>query len=316
MFKNFAALKTELGHRIKRPAMADSRKGDFLNYAQDEIAQQFDLKHLKEFVDFTATSDLRTAYILANYLNVFQIMDLTNDLELRERTDTHLTSYDPDFSETGTPYYYSIGERREAKGDPTAASTVDIVSSSASDVAVKVRVQGYVSGVRRSELITLTGKTEATGSLSFSFPLIGIKKDTTSVGVVTVTDTTSTTTLSEIAPSDLVTEYQAVHFYPIPSSSTSMRARIYRAPIRMVEDEDSPDMPLIFHEGLLIRATIKGLRDTWGFKEANAYEIAEWAPYLKRLKKYDRPRGTRAPVIGRGRRTTPITNLPPEYPAY
>src|SRR3990167_2350480 len=147
---------------------------DFIRQRYDQILRFYSWPELtrKYTVQLTAST---TDYALRRDVEeVYKIWDSTNGREIKRKTlDRHIRFTAPveevaGNATTGNPEaWYPIGEK-SVSALLSIADTIQIVSTSASDVSPKViRIKGLVSGVEVAETITLTGASVATSSNTY-----------------------------------------------------------------------------------------------------------------------------------------------------
>jgi hypothetical protein len=223
-----------------------------------EVASKFSFDHLWYKHSFSTVASTRSYYVDEFLPNGIRFLfDETNNTELVQKDEKDMVSLDPDLDETGTPSYYSLTGLTTYQGQPSSASTITIVSGSASDTTQKVRIKGLVSSAQNYELLTLNGTTTVAGTLSFS-EVTQISKDNTTTGAITVTDTSGSTTLAVIPRFKYASEYQEINFYHIPDDTYTIAVHGMRRPLDMVNSEDLPDLPEMFHEILVTGMLIRG----------------------------------------------------------
>ena len=298
---NLATLRTELGQKIKKTSLANVRVDRWLNAAVEDVCRAFDADHLLDETTRTAASGIRLYFVPDCQPNgIAQIVDTTNDIVLTKLDEEDVERIDVDRNDSGNARFYSGYGYSEVEGIPLAASTVDIVSASASDTTQQVRISGLVNSVLDDEIITLNGTTVATGSLSFS-AIYGVRKTGATVGRVTVNvNDTSNTVIAYIAPDALIRQYQPFRVWNVPDSADVLRVRYYRLPRPMINAEDVPDVSSHeFHELVLIGAAIRGHRDLFDHDIAQKVLVEEWSPFIQQFaRRQGKNRTDRSPVIG------------------
>lgn len=313
MFLNLTTLRSELGNRLKAPStISSSRKDLWLNLAQDDVAVEMDPANLLVTDTFSSTSSTRKYYLDFQFNKIVAVVDTTNNSELDYLPESDVEWLNPDLSQTGTPSGWGIYGLEFIRAQPTSASVVTVVSSSASDTTQMVRINGIVSGARDTELLSLNGTTSVPGSKSFS-SIHSIAVNSACVGRVTSTSNSGGVTLSVVAPGLFVDQKQPLYLWPIPDATISYRVRGYRAPRAMINAEDFPDMPDTYHELVLIGAIIRGHMDLFRHEIAGKVYALEWLPLVKKLKaEMGQRRSKRSPVIVGGPPTLPFG---PRYPS-
>ena len=136
------------------------------------------------------TERTNKAILKRNNLRMFQI--------------DHLLSY----ASANVPYVYAKDGTTPLKIQPSAAGILKLSSDSASDTNIQVRVRGQdANGNQRTELISLNGTSEISGSVTFAASSITtVSKNALSVGTITIKDA-SDNTLDTIAPRDYNNKY-------------------------------------------------------------------------------------------------------------
>ena len=142
---------------------------------------------------------------------------------------------------------------------PSAASTVNIVSSSASDTtaAKAITVRGMTSSGITTESLTPNGVTTVTGTTSFT-RILNVTKAASWVGTCTLK--AGSTTLLTLFATELGRSYPQMFLTRLPSSVETLEYRFYRRPSPFSNDNDMPDIPppferILVWDALLILAT-------------------------------------------------------------
>lgn len=313
---NLTTLRSELGVKIKRTTIANARLDRWLNMAVDDVLQSVDSDHMIQSSTITMVSGTRLYYVPdCEYNKILSVVDTTTDTILELRSEYNLEEQDPDLDDAGSPLFYAPYGYTEYEGQPLTASTVSIVSTSASDTTQTVRIPGVVNSVDGTENLTLNGLTTVTGTASFS-AIHGARKSATTVGRVRVTvNDASTTRIADIAPASLIRQYQPIYLFPVPNAANSMRVRYIRKPRAMVNAEDIPDVSSDqYHELVLIGAAIRGHRDLFDHVIARKVLEEEWVPMVERFKKQQgNKRGRKSPVIGGNEEYFELGRLPNSY---
>lgn len=297
---NLVTLRAELRRRTKADSLSNAQLNRFLNLAQDDVVSQIDAEHLITTTTFATVANQRIYRVPdIEYNKVLSVVDETNGIVLRHRSEYDMEDADPEFNDTGTSSYYTVRGYDEFQNQPSAASVISIVSSAAGDTTQRVRLHGVAGGVARTQLLTLNGTTTVAGAVSFT-SLTGVRKDATTTGNVTVTSNAGAVTVAVIGPDQLVRFYQPIVLQWTPNAVATIRVRYIRKPKEMVYDEDVPDVGSdVFHELVLIGATIRGFRDIHHFDAANNVQQTEWLPGLATIKRQQgNLRSRKSPVIG------------------
>lgn len=161
----------------------------------------------------------------------------------------------------------------------TAASTVNVVSSSTSDnTAFTVRVQGTVSGEQTSETLTLNGTTVVTSSNTYdSGSFIRVSKSGTTTGTLTFKQTSNSNVLATLGQTEFTTSYRRIRLYQVPTAGT-LAIYYVRSVERMVNDLDVPEWDCTSH--LIAAASADGLREQRRFADAAQQEAIAEQEYM------------------------------------
>lgn len=182
------------------------------------------------------------------------------------------------------PIYYKMWEENMALKQPLEASTVSVISSTASDTSVPITVFGTVSGYPDSETITCTGNTTTTGSKSFTY-IDRVVKSSTSVGRITVTTNSGNVTVAVLPVGDTTGGifYKKVLLWPLPNAVFPMHVMYYKQPYRMVNDSDIHELGQEFDHAIILLTTAK-IRYQNNQKEGDRF-MAMYTDELKSLRK-------------------------------
>lgn len=151
---------------------------------------------------------------------------------------------------------------------PSSASVITLVSSSASDTTQTVRVWGIDSnGAENTDTVLLTGTTAANTTIQFT-RVDRVSKDRDSVGLVT--GTAGTTTIFKIDPYRFGTSYTVLRLATPSASAVSLSLGYKITQPRMINDQDTP----IFDcsQALVIGGYIDALRQQRQHTKAKVLE--------------------------------------------
>src|SRR3990167_2809615 len=143
-----------------------------------------------------------------------------------------------------TPYFRWAGVAPVAT-QPTSASVITIVSSSASDTtaAKAITVDGITStGIRTTESITPNGLTGVPGTTSF-VRVLAVTKAADWVGTMTMTSNSGVVTLLSLLPAEYGRQYRTIELLRSPTQTDTIEYVFYRQPRKLVNDNDIPDIP-------------------------------------------------------------------------
>jgi hypothetical protein len=309
MFLQLSDIRTELQNRLKQRTIGTMSLDLWANMAQDRIALRMDPDHLLVEEDVTTVASSPYVYLSYDFNKVTQGINITEDMILDQWSVYQVDNAAPARDQEGSIYAYAQCEQAWVKAQPSSASVVTVVSTSASDTVVKVRINGIVAGVQDTELLTLTGTTPLAGSKSFT-SINSVVKDSVSAGKITATTNSGAITLVEIPASVKGRAFNKIQLYQTPADSvTSLRFRGYRKPFKMVNNEDFPELPELWHEAVLIQAEVIGNRDLFRLQMASNIEERVLEPMIRELEKQmGNKRRTRSPVLVGTRLTGSISD--------
>ena len=236
MNKTFADMKTNVGLELQDTSTAFSTMiGKFLNRRYFQCLRYINWDAISPAYTVTLVDGTQDYALPRDFGKAIYAVDSTNNITYEEVRFDDLAGDPSSIYQEGGADKYTIYESPVAV-QPTAASAVTIVSTSASDTATTVTIRGTVGGIGRSETITLTGVTPAVGSLSFSH-ISAISKDAT-VGGVTITCNSQTVAVME--PELKVVRYKLIRFMPIPSAAATVTIPYHILPLPLTNDDDVP----------------------------------------------------------------------------
>lgn len=198
---------------------------------------------------FTTSSGVRT-YALNNAIGkILHIWDpaRTEFVPLIPRREWEATQVDrsaTDRRDAGVIY----GDYWPVAVQPSSATTLRIVSSSASDTTTRqVFLRGLnASGEVIEETLTANGTTQVTSSSSF-LHVTEVTKVGTWVGTMTLS-TSGGTTLLTLAAAVYAKQYPTIEFVEMPSANITYTYAFQKNPRTLSLDNDIPDTPFPFSE--------------------------------------------------------------------
>ena len=187
------------------------------------------------------------------------VHDDTNNAELAEKEWSVVCSeYPGDTDGSGTVERYSILEL-PVMAQPSSASVLACVSSSASDTAVTLLVRGISGGVEVNETVSLNGLTPVNTTNQYT-RIKAISKNTASVGKVTLTSNSAAVTVAVMPPKMTTAYYKVMRLHYVPSSVITIKCPYIIRPQQMIEDYDYPVIDIADMIELGAKA------DTWRYK--------------------------------------------------
>jgi hypothetical protein len=261
----------EILTRVAERRGADSRMNDTtkrryrnaVNEAHRQLLRMPGMEQMRlATVTFASVANQqRYAVPMHGVARINRITETTNDRKLEYRTPSWLDTVAPDPT-TGTPYAWIPRGYSDCHTQPSDASAVYIVSTSASDVGV-----AYVEGIRTggyygTASVTMTGTTAvAVGSITDFITITKVYLASAARGTVTLHEDSGVgTEISRIAIGDLRAQFMTFQLYLTPSSVVTYYADILRSVPDLAQDADEPLLPEDFHDLLIDKAELKELR--------------------------------------------------------
>ena len=159
---------------------------------------------------------------------------------LKYMSEDEFDRRDPNPTASGNPRIYTLFEHTGVEEQPSAASVISLVSSSASDTTQKVLVRGLVSSCDDYEEVSLNGLTTVFTTKSFS-RVDSVSKSADTAGRVTLT--VGATTLLTLGPLEVSPRIRKIRFFPEAGSSITATLKHYKAPVIPVNAYDASEIP-------------------------------------------------------------------------
>uniref|UniRef100_A0A6H1ZAS1 Uncharacterized protein n=1 Tax=viral metagenome TaxID=1070528 RepID=A0A6H1ZAS1_9ZZZZ len=209
---------------------------DGMEEALKQIYRRTKLIALKTDATLTLVADTYFYYLDHRYLYGLNFTEnLSTDssdrgvmLDVRSKQWFDRNYPNPDTSDTGKPEMIVPMYKVWVSAQPTAASVLAVVSSTADTETVRVR--GLVSGVEVVESVTLTGTTAANTSNTYDANgVISITKKTTT-GTITVTSNSAAVTNISLLPTEKGKTHWKVRVHKVPDAAYSIPYTFFRTP--------------------------------------------------------------------------------------
>ena len=253
---------TALAYRLNKvppPSMdatTQARLISFMDSRQRRLLTIPGIQHLREDTITLASVASQVTYVLPNIAKIARIFDPTNMRTLYEMPKQTWRLVLPDTTITGTPEAFIWLGRGMVAKQPSNASSIFVVSTSAADVAPTVTLEGVITGnYPVSATVTLTGTVAVNVSSTIS-TWIRIDKcylSAACVGTVTVLeDSGAGTELARITIGQTMTDYTGLAFYLTPAGVITYSIDIIRAITNFAAATDVPVLPEDFHDLLVL----------------------------------------------------------------
>jgi hypothetical protein len=148
---------------------------------------------------------------------------------------------------------FVIWGRSPVKAQPTSASVITIVSSSASDTgsANAVVIKGETSdGSVTAEMITPNGTSSVAGTTQF-VKILAVTKASSWTGTLTVTSNSAAVTNLTLNSCEYGRQYPIFRLLSNITAGDVIEYQFYRQPMTLVNDFDIPEIPAPFSEILV-----------------------------------------------------------------
>lgn len=239
MNKTFTVMKSNIGSNIQDTSSAMSTIiGRFINDTYADFLRRVNHQAYEHTYTFDTIANQQDYILPANFGKELYVFDGTNKKELsRIDLQTLIDSFGSTFSDAGTAARYMIIPSR-VQYQPSSASVITFVSSSASDTTQQVLVRGISDGVEIVETVTLTGTSSAATTNTFT-KVISLSKTAVTVGKVTATSNSGTVNIAVIPPQILDYRIILLRLHPIPSAVVTIYCPYIIAPQPLYNDYDT-----------------------------------------------------------------------------
>lgn len=264
-----ADLYRRLDYTSSPPTAIATRLTSFVNTTHRQILSTPGLDVLRDDQITFASVANQVRYGLPPAINrIESITDRTTNIKLMQRTLSEIRASDPGLVQTGPSDAYVNHGYQQVQTQPTAATGLWIVSSSASDTTQSVKVESVrTGGYEFTGAATLSGTTRvAVGSFTDHLEVDKFYLSAAAVGTVSLYDAAAAgNELARIAIGGTYARYLAIQLYPTPASAITYYVDYVRDIPDMANVTDEPLLPQDFHyllvEGALLKEWTK-LDDT------------------------------------------------------
>ena len=269
--KSFSVLKENIGGEVQDTSTTFATIiGRFINRRYFQILRATNWKNIKPDYSFATVSGTQNYALPDDFGKEIACTDVTNKLGLAKNDLEELYRLYPEaLTAAGSAERYAI-YTDVVKAQPTSASVLAIVSSSASDTAITVHIKGIANSVEVYESVTLTG-TSAVNSANSYTSIKSISKSAASVGYVTITSNSAAVTNALIPRETLETRYKLIRLHYVPSSVATISLPYIIKPMPLSQTYDYPLLDI----GDLIE--LGSIADAWRYKrqstKSQQYEI-------------------------------------------
>ncbi len=242
-------MKTQVGERVgKTDATFLGKIEDWINGRYIQVGKAVLWKDMTRTDTVSSTADQEFLILPQDCQILLNIHDRTNDVNLTPANPSiGGRAYADVQDSSATPNTYWI-EETTVLNQPSSASTITIVSSSASDTSETVRVHGRQASGQNVATGTLNGTTPA-NTLTACTQVDKVSKDSATVGFVTIMADAGATTVAVIYPREKTARYKKLHLLQRPSGALTYNITYKR---RLPKLEFAEDVPILDVENILI----------------------------------------------------------------
>ena len=173
-----------------------------------------------------------------------------------------------DFANDTDTLQFALWGRSQVTAQPTSASVITIVSSSASDTtaAKAITIYGDTASGVTTESITPNGLTGVAGTTSFT-QILGVTKGADWAGTLTMTSNSAAVTNLKLFPTEYGRSYQQMMLLGLPTANETITYRFYRKPRELSASNDLTDIPppferILVYDALLLMAAYDNRLDS------------------------------------------------------
>lgn len=164
-------------------------------------------------------------YVLPRYIReTYKINSDSSPYDIKVVSEDVFDRAVPNPSATGSPYIARLFEMVGVETQPTSASVISVVSSSAADTTQKVLVKGLVSGYLDYEQVSLSGTTPVLTTKSFS-AICAVTKSDITAGTVTITSNGGVVTNLVLSALEKSLRLRKVRLYPEPDDTITITVK-------------------------------------------------------------------------------------------
>lgn len=270
---NLTAILADLYRRLDYtstpPTAVTTRLTSFVNTTHRQIVGAPGLETLRDDTLTFASVAAQALYGLPPAISRIEaITDRTTMLRVRQVSLDAIRASDPGLVQTGPSDQYINRGFQQVQTQPTAATGLWIVSSSAADTTQSIKVESVrTGGYAYSGAATLNGVTRvAVGTFTDHIEVVKFYASAVGAGFISLYDAAAAgNELARIPIAGTYARYVAIQLYPTPSSAITYYVDYVREIAEMANGTDEPLLPLDFHyllvEGALIKEWTK-LDDT------------------------------------------------------
>lgn len=238
--KDFVTMKNNVAEIVGDASSTFLTKiGKWINRRYRDAMRRYSWKQIYNTYSFTTTANQATYPLPEDFSEAVYIWDDTNKKKLWESAEHGEQN---DTSLTATPDYFTVKEST-VKNQPTSASVLAFVSSSASDNTQTIFVRGYTGTVLVEETISMNGTTPVNTANSYT-RVDQVSKSAVAVGTISATSNSGAVSVVTFSPKVLHARFRTLHLFYIPVGSVTLVVRYKRRILPLINDYDYPMVDL------------------------------------------------------------------------
>lgn len=206
-------------------------------------------------VSITTVANQQVYSLHQEFLRPYTMRNSTRHTWMIETPSRNLASDSIDVDRDVNTDRYTLWGRGQVNAQPTSASVVTIVSSSASDntSAKAITITGDTADGMTSETLTPGGITPTVGTVLFT-NIISISKAAAWVGTLTVSTNSGAVTNLTLFANEFGRSYPQMQLLYQPTAGETLKYRFYRKPREISSASDISDIPPPFERILIYDA--------------------------------------------------------------
>lgn len=208
-------------------------------------------------VSLTTVANQQVYTLHQEFLRPYTMRNSTRHVWMTETPSRNLASDSIDIDRDVNTDRYTLWGRAQIAAQPTSASVVTIVSSSASDntSAKAITITGDTANGVTSETLTPNGTTSVPGTVSFT-NILSVTKGDTWLGTLTVTSNSGAVTNLTLLAAEYGRSYPQMQLLYLPTAGETIKYRFYRKPREIGSANDITDIPPPFERILIYDALL------------------------------------------------------------
>lgn len=243
MNRNFLSMKNKVGSNCQDTSSAFlTLVGNWINDRYFQVIRRSNQLQASRIDYSIAVTGGTEDYVLPyDFETIVSLLDKTNKQRLTQiDLQEWVRDYHDSIDTTGNSVNYIILDD-VVQNQPSSASVVTFVSSSASDSTQTFYVRGVVGGLEDYETGTLSGTTPVATTKSFSY-IYAIGKSASTVGIITITANSGATAVGSLSRESLQMRYKKLRLAPIPANAITLEMIYIQKTLPMSQDYDYPTL--------------------------------------------------------------------------